>query len=309
LYPEFSQTRLREDIFEVLKRWQDASVVPPTLTQLHLVHRRSQLVGATYYPAIVEIIRDSLDLLAYQEQRLAQLLRLRYLEGASVFDACRVFNVAESTLYSLQKEAIDRLTQVTDPLGLQTHYRYPDPAKEPLTAEHPIEITDAQGGVKRLQWSRLGLLTQYTDCSGHSTVYRYDTRGRLLQVSDAQGHSLRYERDRTGQVQAVHHPDGSQTHYQWDSQGRLLKETNAQGQSAQNHVQYQYDSNGRVLQVQRVTPQAGQSPHTSALRYQWDVAGRLTRLTNEAGEHTHFEYDAADQLTAEIGFDARTQRY
>jgi hypothetical protein len=112
LYPEFSQTRLREDIFEVLKRWQDATVVPPTLTQLHLVHRLRQPVGATYYPAIVEIIRDSLDLLAYQEQRLAQLLRLRYLEGASVFDACRVFNVAESTLYSLQKEAIDRLTQV-----------------------------------------------------------------------------------------------------------------------------------------------------------------------------------------------------
>jgi YD repeat-containing protein len=95
-----------------------------------------------------------------------------------------------------------------------------------------VLITDAQGGVKRLQWSRLGLLTQYTDCSGHSTVYRYDARGRLLEVTDAQGHSLRYERDRTGQVQAVHHPDGSQTHYQWSTQGRLFKETNAQGQTA-----------------------------------------------------------------------------
>jgi hypothetical protein len=111
-YPEFSQARLREDIFEVLKRWQDATVAPPTLTQLHLVHRLSQPVGATAYPAIVEIIRDSLALLAQQEQRLAHLLRLRYLEGASVLEACGVFHVAESTLYSLQKEAIDRLTQV-----------------------------------------------------------------------------------------------------------------------------------------------------------------------------------------------------
>ena len=112
LHPEFSQTRLREDIFEVLKRWQDATVVPPTLTQLHLVHRLRRPVGDTYYPAIVEIIRDSLDLLAQQEQRLAQLLRVRYLEGASVLEACGAFNIAESTLYSLQKEAIDRLTQV-----------------------------------------------------------------------------------------------------------------------------------------------------------------------------------------------------
>jgi YD repeat-containing protein len=39
------------------------------------------------------------------------------------------------------------------------------------------------------------------------------------------------------------------------------------------------------------------------------LAGRLTRLVNEAGEHTHFQYDAADQLIAETGFDARTQRY
>lgn len=109
---EFSQTRLREDIFEVLKRWQDATIVPATLLQLHLVHRWRRPAGATHYPVIVEIIGDSLDLLAQQEQRLAHLLRFRYLEGASVIEACNAFNVAESTLYALQKEAVDRLTQI-----------------------------------------------------------------------------------------------------------------------------------------------------------------------------------------------------
>lgn len=109
---EFSQTRLREDLFEVLKRWQDATIVPHTLTQLQLVNRLSRPAGGTPYPAILEIIRDSLELLAQQDPRLAQLLRLRYLEGASVLEACSVFSLAESTLYSLQKEAVDRLAQV-----------------------------------------------------------------------------------------------------------------------------------------------------------------------------------------------------
>lgn len=109
---EFSLTRLREEIFEVLKRWQDATVVPPTLTQLYLVHRADRSAGATDYPVIVELIRDSLDRLAQQDERLARLLRLRYLEGVSVLEACGTLSVAESTLYSLQKEAIDRLTQV-----------------------------------------------------------------------------------------------------------------------------------------------------------------------------------------------------
>ncbi|MCB0097488.1 MAG: hypothetical protein KDE46_17275, partial [Caldilineaceae bacterium] len=95
----FSQSRLREDIFAVLKHWQDPNVTPSTLIQLHLANRVDYQAGDSPNSIVTNIINSGLEVLNQQEQRMAQLIRLRYFKGASVIEVCNVLNVAESTLY------------------------------------------------------------------------------------------------------------------------------------------------------------------------------------------------------------------
>ena len=60
----------------------------------------------------------------------------------------------------------------TDPEENETRYRYND-------AGLPIEITDALGGIKTLTWTKDGQIASHTDCSGYTSRWQYDDKGRL----------------------------------------------------------------------------------------------------------------------------------
>jgi YD repeat-containing protein len=66
-------------------------------------------------------------------------------------------------------------------------------------------------------------------------------------------------------------------------------------------TRYTYDGMGRPLT--RIDT-AGRS-----LAYHYDRAGRLIALDNENHARPHFRYYLHDQLTDEVGFDGRWQRY
>lgn len=65
----------------------------------------------------------------------------------------------------------------TDPEENETRYRYND-------AGLPIEITDALGGIKTLTWTKDGQISSHTDCSGYTSRWQYDDRGRLQTQTD-----------------------------------------------------------------------------------------------------------------------------
>ncbi|MCB9151341.1 MAG: hypothetical protein H6641_21510 [Caldilineaceae bacterium] len=146
----FSQSRLREDIFAVLKHWQDPNVTPSTLTQLHLANRVDYQAGDSPNSIVTNIINSGLEVLNQQEQRMAQLIRLRYFEGASVIEVCNVLNVAESTLYSLQKNAIDRLTQVILDLENQLRQEMRIGVERRLEAPTYTQLIGVETWVERL---------------------------------------------------------------------------------------------------------------------------------------------------------------
>jgi RHS repeat-associated protein len=201
-----------------------------------------------------------------------------------------------------------RMVKVTNALGHSTEYRYADPKddKERPTAEHPRQIIDAKGGIKTLAWTRTGQLARYTDCSGHSTQYRYDGWGALVEVTNALGQTLRHERNEQGLVRSTVYPDGSRTQYHYDARGQLSTVTDALG----GQTLYQRDRHGRVLKSLASAPSNGQErPAPQTLAYRYDAAGQLSELVNENGAVTTFAYDALDRLVQETGFDGRTQRY
>lgn len=207
-----------------------------------------------------------------------------------------------------EHDAYGRLLQVTDALGHSTAYHYADPRdeKERPTAEYPRQIVDAKGGIKNLAWTRTGQLARYTDCSGHSTHYRYDAWGEMVEVTNALGETLHHERNALGLVSSTIYPDGSRTQYRYDARGQLSCITDALG----GQTRYERDRHGRIVQsLASAAPnsQSGQPPQTLAYRY--DAVGRLTALVNENGAVTSFAYDVLDRLVQETGFDGRTQRY
>jgi len=100
---------------------------------------------------------------------------------------------ADGSVVSFEYDADNNLTAVTDPEGHrwlrqydangnmvletdpeenETRYRYND-------AGLPIEITDALGGIKTLTWTKDGQIASHTDCSGYTSRWQYDDKGRL----------------------------------------------------------------------------------------------------------------------------------
>ncbi|MXN29586.1 DUF6531 domain-containing protein, partial [Delftia sp. CH05] len=192
------------------------------------------------------------------------------------------------------------LVQATDPLGRTTRYRHDARGRT-------VEVIDAKGGFKRLAWDEADRLVAYTDCSGQTTRFAYDALGQPVLRTDALGQQTRYEYNDAGQLIRVIEPSSpagpssqpaSPTHlYVWNGEGHLLAYTDPMGQS----TRYTYDGMGRPLT--RIDA-AGRS-----LAYHYDRAGRLIALDNENHARTHFRYDLRDQLTDEVGFDGRWQRY
>lgn len=190
----------------------------------------------------------------------------------------------------------DRLIEVEAPDGSKTRYRYPDPKTTPLTCDHPVEIIDTQGGIKRLSWNSAGQMLAYTDCAGRSTRYRYDRWGDLLETTDPLGHITRHQRDAQNRLVSLTQADGSTTQYRYNAQDRLAEEQDALGRI----TAFSYDLWGRLTSRRQ---------GAAALALEYDIAGRLTTLTNENQAQTRFTYDPLDRLTREVGFDGRVQDY
>ncbi|MCL2726151.1 MAG: type VI secretion system tip protein VgrG [Polyangiaceae bacterium] len=192
-----------------------------------------------------------------------------------------------------------RLTEVEQADGSVERYRYPDPREQPLICDRPTEIEDAKGGVMRLRYNEAGQVVSHTDSSGHTDSRAYDRCGHAIAVTDPLGNTTRHERDPMGRITATQLPNGQIQRYRYDRQGNLVRvepDENTLG-SVQEIIR---DLWGRPVR----TVQGGLT-----ILQDWDVAGRLTTLTNENGAQARFVWDTMDRMVEEIGFDGRVQGY
>ena len=200
-------------------------------------------------------------------------------------------------------DAWGRLAAITGPDGGTQTYHYPDPQDTGLACDSPIRIEDAQGGSQHLAWSDAGQLLSHTDCSGQDTRYRYDRWGALSEVINALGQCQRHHRDAQGRIVASEWNDGQIERYHYDEAGHLMRIEPAppgQGPSADTSIHLRHDLWGRLTERRH---------GGLTLAFEYDAAGRLTRLVNENNAQSRFAWDALDRLVQEEGFDLRLQRY
>ncbi len=189
--------------------------------------------------------------------------------------------------------------------GGTTRYEY----GHPQFPDRPTVIVDARGGKKHLTYDGLGQLHTYTDCSGHTSTWQRDRKGRLIAIEQADGKRQTYRRDTKGRIVAVDLPDGKTEAFEYDRAGRLAKARDAEGRP----VAFSYDRFDRIVEHRTWTgegaPESDNSPGWSRTRQTFDEAGRMSRLIDPAGATMVFGYDAMDRLISEIGFDGKRSRY
>jgi RHS repeat-associated protein len=168
-------------------------------------------------------------------------------------------------------DALDNLTEVTDPKGLKTTY-----------------ARNAFGQV----------LTQTSPDTG-VTAFTYDSAGNALTRTDARGVTAQYEYDALNRTTAVRYADpAADIHYVYDQPsaqcpvseragvGRLSSMIDSSGRT-----DYCYSAMGDL--VRRVQVVEGQA---LTLRYAYDASGRPRSMTYPDGSLVDYGYDAQGQV-------------
>lgn len=200
-------------------------------------------------------------------------------------------------------------TRITDPAGHIWQREYDTDGHlvkeiDPLgntsgtTFENGLAVahTDALGNVTKTQFNDAGQLIARTDCSGFTTQYGYDERGRQTHQTDALGQTSRFYGNAAGLPTAIA-PAGLGTWTTtYDRAGQAIAHTDPLGRT----TQVTRDAYGQIVRIE--------APDGSTTGYGYDALGRLVALTNAKGEHCTFEYDAHGRMIAQTGFDGRRQQ-
>ena len=212
-----------------------------------------------------------------------------------------------------------RLTQMTDPNGLQTSYAYDLRGRLLTVTETPtagaarvtsMTYDDAgqlqtytlpNGTVLTYTYSDAHYLTSVTDNLGNSISYDYDAMGNLTDedTKDPQNalkQSMDYVVDQNYRLESLTHGPVS-TDLTYDLVGNLTQETD--GNNAQ--TQYVYDALNRL------------DTTTDALSgvtdYGYDDHDNITQVIAPNGATTGFAYDQLDNLLSETSPDRGTVTY
>lgn len=176
-------------------------------------------------------------------------------------------------------DALNRVTEITNPAGGKTHYTYDE-------SGHVSSITDPAGNRRTFAYNGAGELTEETDTRGNTTRYEYNALGQVTSITDAAGRNIRHFYLPGGRLEKTVYSDGNQVNYTYDRLGRITGRTDGQGYQ----LYYSYDSMGRVLSV---TSSAGQKKS-----YTYDVLGNVTSMTDAEGNTTVYEYTLGGKLKA-----------
>jgi RHS repeat-associated protein len=135
------------------------------------------------------------------------------------------------------RDAENRITQITDPLGGTISYEYD-------TSGDLASVTDQLGNKTTYTYNSEHGLTDIKDPRGITPIKNiYDDSGRLVAHIDAHGNRIEYTHNIAGKQTIVKDRNGNQTVFIYDSKGRVLSKTDPLG----NTTEYTYDANGNKL--------------------------------------------------------------
>lgn len=202
-------------------------------------------------------------------------------------------------------------TQVTDPLGRTTTYRFTVTGEltdvtDPLGQTLSFEIDPVSGryqeregtagcsvcggsgsGDQSYEYDDQGRLTQVTDALGNSTTFTYPTIGEIPEtITDALQRTTTFTHNAVGDVTSITDPAGKITLLTYDSAGRLLTITDPN----QHTTTFTYGADGRP---ETITDALGR---TTRLFY--DAAKRISSTRAPDGTMGYLSYDALDRISS-----------
>ena len=207
--------------------------------------------------------------------------------------------LGNSVLLSLDEER--NLESVTDPAGFISLFEYD--SKGNLTV-----FTDAMGYstgfTYTADFNRLDLLT---DANGNVTNYDYDSQGNLTRITYADGSHEGWGYDGLGQATEWTNRRGTPVGFTYNTDGQITQQTYDDG----THVDYVYDARGNLTSA---TDQTGTTTFTYDandyltridypgaggrwLEFTYDAGGRRDSSTDQLGHVLNYEYDAAGRLS------------
>jgi RHS repeat-associated protein len=186
---------------------------------------------------------------------------------------------ADETTLRRGYDADDNLTSRTDGAGKTTSYGYD--ARDRVTS-----VTDPLRRTTSFSYDAAGNRTRLVDPAERTTTYGYDNANRLTSItySDGVTPNVSFGYDNANRRTSMRDGSGSSS-YTWDSLGRLTQHADGLGST----VRYEYDLAGNVTRLTY--------PGTESVTRTYDNAGRLSTLTDWLGGVTRFGYDADSDLT------------
>ncbi|RUL71050.1 RHS repeat-associated core domain-containing protein [Dyella choica] len=169
-------------------------------------------------------------------------------------------------------DALDRVTQITDPSGLNTTYQYDGLSDE-------TKLTSPDSGVTAKTFDAAGNVLTALDANGNSVTYTYDAQDRRLSANYADTtQNITYTYDESNSVTgcAASYPIGHLT--------RMVE-------NAVTTV-FCYNTQGYVIQKSQTV-----SGHTDVTTYTRSPGGKILGITHPSGNQVAYSYDANGHIS------------
>ncbi|MEB0141147.1 MULTISPECIES: RHS repeat-associated core domain-containing protein [unclassified Undibacterium] len=243
---------------------------------------------------------------------LARIYARRSL-SAALLAICAVAQAQTSspqnTTYRYEYDVLGNVTKITNPLQFITQQSYDVLGR--LTSQ-----TDANNQVTQYVYDGQNRLKKVIDARQLSTLYTldglgnqlslsspdtgiatntFDAAGNVVTATDAKGQTTRFTYDVLNRVTSITYSDAQVTTYTYDqganAKGRLSQITDPLGS-----ITLSYDGFGHVVNETRSLSVNG-SMLLAVITYQYDAAGRLSKLTYPNGRQISYTRDSMERIS------------
>jgi RHS repeat-associated protein len=222
---------------------------------------------------------------------------------------------ATGATYGYEYDPVGNLTEKTDPLGHTQSMSYNSAGElvgvtEPSEEKYEYSYDEAgrlesivfpDGSACVYTYDPLGSIASYTDRSERKTIHAYDVAGNLIRKTLPDGEIISFEYDDLGRMSKKTYSSGKTETFVHDPAGRLVDADNGEFR-----IQLKYNVNGKLARVEYPTIQ-------KSLKYEYNTAGQLTRLSANEDNWTEYGYDQfgrmnrikfSEEDVIELGYDS-----
>ncbi len=203
--------------------------------------------------------------------------------------------------------ALGKISEVIDPIGRKMKYEY-------LLGGLLKKVTYPDGTYVSYTYDKNRNVKSKQNHEGFTLFYSYDAMNRIEKIESSQGQTKHYSYDAMGNVKSVIDANGNTTWYTYTSSGHLLTITDTMG----NRTEYSYDEMGSLTEVCQwgnqeelleATALNKNNHNAHFVKYERDVLGNVTTITDALGKKENYIYDARGRMIEKIDQEGLSTKY